>query len=119
MQNALAYEQGLKKAKANKKKKRKLTKEEKRLRAIEKLVDDDLLDQIKAMNLKELKTRVNECVLNIKREKDEFHAEHGEEEQRLKDALAELRQPRDDAIKYQEAIRDYATMRQELLNADV
>lgn len=114
MQNAREYEAELKEAKAAKRKKRKVTAEEKKLAKIEKLVDEDVLEQIRAMNVKELKTRVNECVMNIKREQDEFHARHGEEETRLKEALKELRQPLKDAIKYQESMKEFAILQQEL-----
>ena len=98
-----------------KKKKKKLTKEEKRLCQIQKLVEEGVLDEIQSMNLKELRTRVNDCAKNIKAAQDEFHVKHGAEEERLKEALRELRQPLKDAIRYQEAIRDYALMRQGLL----
>ena len=114
MQSATEYENDRKSEKQAKRKKN-LSQEEKLLFKIEKLIGEEEMDKIRAMDFRELKTRVNSCEVNIKHEKDEFHRIHGEEEERLKDLLKELRQPLKDAICYQEAIKQYALIRQELL----
>ena len=122
MQSAYEFESARKEAKKKKRASKKLTKEEKQLRKIQrtvdKLGDPDELDRIKAMRLPELKTRVNNCELNIAEAKLEFHKNHGAEEQRLVDALKELRQPLNDAINYQTALKDFAILQQKLLEEE-